>query len=111
MAENRLIEQNCVPCRGGIEPLKNKAIEELFGQLSDGWKVINEHHLEKEYEFKNFKQALDFVNKIGEIAEYQGHHPDICLSWGRVKLVLCTHKINGLHENDFILAAKADELL
>jgi len=90
--------------------LKGKAIEELLGHLSQDWIVTNEHHLEKEYRFKDFAQALEFVNKVGRLAEYQGHHPDIYLSWGRVKLTLWTHKIGGLHKNDFILAAKADEL-
>ena len=111
MDKSKLVESKCVPCRGGIEPLKDKAIEELLRQLADGWQVVKEHHLEKEYKFKNFKQALEFVNKIGELAESQSHHPDICLSWGKVKLTLWTHKIDGLHENDFIFAAKVDELL
>ena len=112
MAEkNCLLKNQCAPCRGGVEPLKGKAIEELIEQLSQDWKVINQQHLEKEYKFKDFAGALEFVNKVGRLAESQGHHPDICLSWGKVKLTLWTHKINGLHKNDFILAAKADELL
>ena len=105
-----LLKDQCVPCQGGVEPLKGKAIEELLESLSQGWQVINEHHLEKEYKFKNFQQALNFVNLVGQLAESEGHHPDIYLSWGRVKLTVWTHKINGLHKNDFILAAKADEL-
>ena len=106
-----LAKNRCVSCEGGIEPLKNQAIEELFEQLSEGWRVIEEHHLEKEYKFKDFKSALVYVNKVGELAEAQGHHPDIYLSWGKVKLTTWTHKIHGLHKNDFIFAAKADELL
>jgi len=106
-----LLKNRCVPCQGGVEPLKGKAIEELLEYLSQDWRVINEHHLEKEYKFKDFAQALEFVNKVGRLAESQCHHPDIYLSWGKVKLTIWTHKINGLHKNDFILASKADELL
>ena len=105
-----LAKEQCTPCQGGVEPLKAQEIEKLFEQLSDGWQVINEQKLEKEYKFKNFKQALEFVNKVGQLAESQGHHPDIYLSWGKVKLTIWTHKINGLHKNDFILASNADEL-
>ncbi len=111
MSENQLIESKCVPCQGGIEPLKGQAIYDLAKGISSNWQVINEHHLEKEYKFKDFAQALEFVNKVGRLAESQGHHPDIYLSWGKVKLTIWTHKIDGLHKNDFILAAKADELL
>ena len=106
-----LLENKCVYCLGDVEPLRGKAIEKLLEYLSQDWAVINEHHLEKAYKFKDFAQALEFVNKIGRLAESQGHHPDIHLSWGKVKLTIWTHKINGLHKNDFILAAKADELL
>ena len=108
--KNCLLKNQCIPCRGGVEPLKGKAIEELLECLSQDWTVTNERHLEKEYKFKDFAQALEFVNKVGRLAESQGHHPDIYLSWGKVKLILWTHKINGLHENDFILAAKVDGL-
>ncbi|MEE3162876.1 MAG: 4a-hydroxytetrahydrobiopterin dehydratase, partial [SAR324 cluster bacterium] len=75
------------------------------------WQIINEHHLEKEYIFADFRQALDFTVKVGEVAENQGHHPDIYLAWGKVKLTIWTHKIDGLTESDFILAAKADQEL
>ena len=115
MCENKcdlsLTKSSCTPCKGGIEPLKGNTIKNLLEQLADGWEVIDEHHLEKEYKFKNFVQALDFVNKVGQLAESQGHHPDIHLGWGRVKLITWTHKIDGLHKNDFIFASKADELL
>ena len=111
MNKNQLIESKCVPCQGGIEPLKGQALYDLVKGISADWQVINEHHLEKEFKFKNFQQALDFVNLVGQLAESEGHHPDIYLSWGKVKLTIWTHKINGLHKNDFILAAKADELL
>jgi 4a-hydroxytetrahydrobiopterin dehydratase len=78
-------------------------------KLENGWQVIEEHHLEKEFAFKNFRQALDFTNKIGEVAETEGHHPDIYLAWGKVKVLVWTHKINGLTESDFIYAAKTDQ--
>ena len=80
-------------------------------KLKNDWKIINEHHLEKEYSFKNFKEALDFTVKVGELAEKQGHHPDIFLAWGKVKLTIWTHKIDGVTESDFIFAAKADKEL
>jgi 4a-hydroxytetrahydrobiopterin dehydratase len=108
--KRELAGKQCVPCKGGVEPLKGQALSDLVKQLKDGWQVVDDRHLEKEYKFKNFKQALEFVNKVGEIAESQGHHPDIFLAWGKVKLMLWTHKIGGLHENDFILAAKADAI-
>ena len=78
-------------------------------QLEAGWRVANEHHLEKEYTFPDFREALEFTNRVGEMAEKENHHPDIHLAWGKVKLTLWTHNIDGLSENDFILAAKADQ--
>jgi 4a-hydroxytetrahydrobiopterin dehydratase len=104
-----LSKKKCVPCKGGIPPLKGEALIQLHKQLSDGWKVIDEHHLEKEYPFKNFKEALAFTNKVGALAEEEGHHPDLLLSYGKVVIQLWTHKINGLTESDFILAAKCDQ--
>lgn len=83
----------------------------LRSQLQVGWRVIDNHHLQKRYAFKNFKEALTFVTQVGEIAEAQRHHPDIYLSWGEVRLEIWTHKINGLTESDFILAAKCDASL
>jgi 4a-hydroxytetrahydrobiopterin dehydratase len=80
----------------------------MHEQLGNDWKVIDEHHLEKEYRFKNFREALDFTNRVGELAESVGHHPDIFLAWGKVRLTVWTHKIGGLSESDFIFAAKAD---
>jgi 4a-hydroxytetrahydrobiopterin dehydratase len=100
----------CVPCQIGAEPLNDEAIEKLLGRLAGGWRVIDRRYLEKEYKFKNFRLALEFVNKVGELAESESHHPDIYLAWGRVRLKIWTHKINGLHNNDFILAAKIDAL-
>ncbi len=103
-----LSKKKCVPCSKGTPPLKGEPLAQLQKQLKPGWKVVDEHHLEKEFSFKNFKEALAFTNKVGEVAEQEGHHPDIFLSWGKVKIQLWTHKINGLSENDFILAAKCD---
>jgi 4a-hydroxytetrahydrobiopterin dehydratase len=110
MSEKTLVESKCAPCHGDVEAVKGESICLYARQISKDWKVINEHHLEKEVKFKNFADALGFVNKVGQLAEAEGHHPDIWLSWGEVKLILYTHKINGLHENDFILAAKIDQL-
>ena len=108
---SELAAKECVPCRGGVPPLKGKEITALMEQLGGGWKVVGEHHLEKEYTFKNFRGALDFTDRVGELAEAQGHHPDIYLAWGKVKLTIWTHKIDGLTESDFIFAAKADAAL
>lgn len=107
---NDLSKMKCIPCSIGAEPLKEDKINELYKSLDKGWKVVGLQRLEKDYEFKNFKKALEFTNQVGELAEAEGHHPDIYLSWGKVVIKLWTHKINGLHENDFILAAKIDEL-
>jgi 4a-hydroxytetrahydrobiopterin dehydratase len=104
-----LAERQCVPCRGGVPPLKGEEIDKLLGQLS-GWQAINEHHLRKEYRFKDFREALGFVNQIGALAEAEGHHPDICFGWGNVEVRIWTHKIDGLTESDFVLAAKINKL-
>ena len=106
-----LAEGTCIPCRGGVPPLKGEELDALQEKLGNGWQIINEHHLEKEYIFADFRQALDFTVKVGEVAENQGHHPDIYLAWGKVKLTIWTHKIDGLTESDFIFAAKADQEL
>jgi len=103
-----LASKQCVPCSRKTPPLAAVAIQQLKEQLADGWEVIGDHHLEKEYPFSNFKEALEFTNRVGAIAEQEGHHPDILLRWGKVKLTVWTHSIDGLSENDFILAAKAD---
>jgi len=104
-----LAGKDCVPCRGGVPPLLAGELRAQYEQLEHDWVLHDEHHLEKEYKFKNFQQALDFVNKVGAIAEAQGHHPDIELGWGRVKVTIYTHKINGLTESDFIFAAKTEK--
>ena len=107
---SELAEKECIPCKGGIPPLKGQALAELLKKLGNNWEVINEHHLEKEFTFKNFREALAFTNKVGALAEAQGHHPDIYLAWGRVKITIWTHKIDGLTESDFIMAAKIGQL-
>ncbi len=103
-----LAEQSCVPCKGGVPPMEAEEAERLLTRLDEGWEVVETHHLERTYEFPDFAEALAFVNAIGEIAEEQGHHPDIHLSWGRVGVEIWTHKIDGLTESDFVLAAKFD---
>jgi 4a-hydroxytetrahydrobiopterin dehydratase len=105
---SELAKKDCVPCRGGVPPLEGSAIRALLAQV-DAWEAVNDHHLSKTYTFKDFKSALDFVNRVGAIAEEQGHHPDIHLTWGKARIEIWTHKIDGLTESDFILAAKADE--
>ena len=90
--------------------MKGEQLSDLHEELNNNWMIVDEHHLEKEYSFSNFLQALAFTNKIGELAEAEGHHPDIYLAWGKVKLMIWTHKIDGLTESDFIFAAKVDEL-
>ena len=107
-----LAEKTCVPCRGGTPPLKGKELAEIHHQLPEfaHWTVVNEHHLNRLYKFPDFKSALAFVNKVGDLAEEQGHHPDILLGWGKVEITTWTHTVNGLTESDFILAAKIDRL-
>ena len=105
-----LAEQQCVPCKGGVAPLSGEKLTKLVKELGGGWRVVRGHHLEKEFEFADFREALDFTNQIGELAEAQGHHPDIYLTWGKVKLDVWTHKIDGLTDSDFVFAAKTDKL-
>ena len=110
MKENiELANKECVPCRGGIPPLVGDELKTLSRQLGNGWEVIDAHHLSKDFTFKNFTEALAFVNRVGDVAEEQNHHPDLYLSWGKVRVEIWTHKINGLTESDFIFAAKADQ--
>lgn len=108
---SELSRKKCVPCSVGVPPLKGAGITALLEKLGSGWKAVDEHHLEKEYRFDDFRQALDFTNRVGEIAETEGHHPDVHLAWGLVRLTIYTHKIDGLSESDFVLAAKADDVL
>ena len=102
-----LADKKCVPCRGGTPPLEGAELRRLPDQLPD-WKIIEEHHITKSFLFPDFRKALDFVNRVGEVAEEQGHHPDLTLSWGKVDVVIFTHKIRGLTDSDFILGAKID---
>jgi 4a-hydroxytetrahydrobiopterin dehydratase len=105
-----LASQTCVPCRGGVPPLRGDELRRLE-QLVPEWKVVNDHHITRKFAFPDFKQALTFVNRVGEIAEQQGHHPDILLAWGKAEITTWTHKIDGLTQSDFIMAAKIDKLL
>jgi 4a-hydroxytetrahydrobiopterin dehydratase len=108
MAE--LCEMTCVPCRGGVPPLAGEEIANLKKQLHADWIVAHEHHLERTFGFPDFASALAFTNRVGALAEEQGHHPDLHLSWGKVGVEIWTHKIDGLTESDFVLAAKIDRL-
>ena len=100
----------CVPCSAGVPALRGSHLQDLHKGLRDGWSIVDEHHLERAYRFRDFKTALDFTNRVGAVAEEYGHHPDIELSWGRVRLTLWTHKSGGLTESDFALAAQIDRL-
>ena len=106
---SELASKSCVPCRGGVPPLQGEELAALAKQV-DGWNAVQEHHITKAFTFPDFQKALEFVNQIGAVAEQQGHHPDIYLAWGKVEIKIWTHKIDGLTESDFILAAKIDQL-
>jgi len=108
---NELAERKCIPCKGDTPPLTDAEIESLMAVLDGGWQLNSRYHLSKVFRFRNFREAIDFTNKIGETAEEQGHHPDIHLAWGKVEIEIWTHVINNLSENDFILAAKIDRLI
>ncbi|MFB6203944.1 MAG: 4a-hydroxytetrahydrobiopterin dehydratase [Candidatus Nanohaloarchaea archaeon] len=105
-----LASQTCTACSGGVDPIKGDEIDEKMEQLDGDWEVINEHHLKRDFEFEDFQEALDFVNKVGGIAEEEGHHPNIEFTWGKATIKLYTHKIDGLYDNDFIMAAKIDQM-
>ena len=110
MTSSDLAAKQCVPCRGGVPPLEGDELADLHRDLGGGWELVESHHLEKLFSFDDFRQALDFTNKVGELAEEQDHHPDIYLAWGRVRVTIWTHKIDGLTESDFVFAAKVDAL-
>ena len=99
----------CVPCRGDVPPLEGEELSGLAAQVRE-WEVVEEHHLRRRFRFKNFREALGFVNRVGELAEEQGHHPDVSFGWGYAEVTVWTHKINGLTESDFVFAAKVDAL-
>ncbi len=103
-----LASRQCVPCRGGVPPLTAAEIKPLRAQLDPTWEVVENHHLSRLYRFKDFKEALALVVRVGEMAEEQAHHPDLYLAWGRVRVEIWTHKIDGLTESDFVFAAKCD---
>lgn len=113
-----LAQKKCVACEGGVASLQGEELLGFAKELGSEWKIINDHHLEREFIFKlerefifkDFKQALAFTNQVGAIAEEEGHHPDLSLGWGKVKITLWTHAVDGLSENDFILAAKINQL-
>jgi 4a-hydroxytetrahydrobiopterin dehydratase len=104
-----LADKSCAPCKGGTPPLKGKALEDLHSEIPE-WDVVDEHHLKRAFTFPDFASALAFVNKVGDVAEKEGHHPDILLSWGKAEVTTWTHSINGLSEGDFILAAKIERI-
>jgi 4a-hydroxytetrahydrobiopterin dehydratase len=110
MSASQLASRSCVPCKGDVPPLAGAELDALLEQLGGGWRVVDGHHLEKEFRFGNFVDALAFTNRVGELAEEQGHHPDLHLAWGRVRVEVWTHKIDGLTESDFVWAAKCDRL-
>lgn len=109
MLDNGLKHKKCVPCEGGVKPLTPGEYGAFLERELLGWRVVDEKVLEKEYKFKDFAEALGFVNRVGDLAESEGHHPDVLLhDWNKVKIMLSTHAIGGLSENDFILASKID---
>jgi 4a-hydroxytetrahydrobiopterin dehydratase len=106
---SKLADSKCATCETATQPIDPQSASALLTELGGGWRIEQNHHLEKTFEFKDFRQALNFTNQIGEIAESFGHHPDIYLTWGKVRLQIFTHKVNGLTKDDFVLAAKFEE--
>lgn len=107
----KLTQKKCQACEGGVDPLTPQDTKDFLKQLNKSWNIVNNHELERNFKFPDFKSALAFTNKVGDIAESEGHHPDIFLSWGKVRITLFTHAIDGLSVNDFIVAAKIDKIL
>ena len=106
-----LAELKCVPCKGGVPALKGPALEALQVRLGGGWRLVREHHLEKEYRFDSFAENIAFVNRVAQVAEAEGHHPEMHVGFRTLRMEVWTHKIDGLTESDFVLAAKADAVL
>ena len=109
MATSDLAKKSCVPCKGGVPPLKGDDLAQLHEELGGDWQLVDEHHLEKTYTYSNWAEAMAFANKVSDIAEAQDHHPDLLVGWGKVKVTIWTHKIDGLTESDFVFAAKVEE--
>jgi len=105
-----LADEPCLPCRGGVPPLAGADLDAHAARLGGGWQVVDGHHVEKEFRFKNFKEALAFTNRVGELAESVNHHPDLHLAWGRVGVTVWTHKVDGLTPTDFVFAARVERL-
>jgi 4a-hydroxytetrahydrobiopterin dehydratase len=105
-----LAEKRCIPCRGGVPPLTAQEQVPLLAQLEPGWTSSENRRLHKAYKFRDFAEALAFTDRVGAIAEEQQHHPDIYLAWGKVRIEIWTHKIDGLTESDFVFAAKCDRV-
>lgn len=103
-----LVDKTCVPCRGDTPSLDHQEVEKLLAELGHDWKINGQGHLQKKYTCKGFMGAMDFANKVAVIAEQEAHHPDLIIAWGRCEVEVWTHKIKGLSENDFILAAKIE---
>ena len=110
LAKKKLSEEGCVPCQNATVAVKGASLKKLSNKLGKSWKVVKGHHLEREYKFKDFCEALAFTNQVGKLAERVQHHPDIYLAWGKVKLTLWTHKVDGLTESDFVFAAKVNSI-
>ena len=104
------VNNKCVPCQGGIPPLEKEEIEKFKHLVDSNWEVIEEKKIEREFQFSQYLQGIKFTNKIAELAEYEGHHPYVHINFKIIKVILFTHKIDGLHENDFLMAAKIDKL-
>lgn len=108
---NPLSEKKCIPCTERVPALKGDDLIALKQQLRSEWIIVNEHHLERKYDFDDFLSALAFTNRLGELAEENGHHPDIVLSYGKVVVMIWTHKSKGLTESDFVLATQIDAMM
>ena len=111
MSEDALADQECEACTSDDEPLTGADLNSLYERIdTDVWTVVDEHHLEGTYEFEDFRDALEFTYEVGELAEEEWHHPDLALAWGEVEVTMWTHKIDGLHKTDFVMAARMDRI-